>query len=146
LDHGYDKARTDAAVIVAEPTDKRGHRHGRGHIEPGIDNGRVHLREPLEEVADGAEDGDYGLDYRGSSTSRPPSTASSTVAFLLSDLADLAVYTPLQRRRLMLAVQASGVVGLIVDSIVFLWLAFGTWSSSRDRSRGRVGWFWRRFR
>jgi queuosine precursor transporter len=50
----------------------------------------------------------------------------TTVAFLLSELADLSVYTPLQRRRLMLAVLASGVVGLIVDSIVFLWLAFGS--------------------
>jgi len=50
----------------------------------------------------------------------------STAAFLLSELADLSVYTPLQRRRLMLAVLASGVVGLVVDSIIFLWLAFGS--------------------
>jgi uncharacterized PurR-regulated membrane protein YhhQ (DUF165 family) len=50
----------------------------------------------------------------------------SAVAFLLSEFADLAVYTPLQRRRLLLAVLASGVVGLIVDSIVFLQLAFGS--------------------
>lgn len=50
----------------------------------------------------------------------------STIAFLLSELADLSVYTPLQRRRLVLAVLASGAVGLVVDSIVFLWLAFGS--------------------
>lgn len=50
----------------------------------------------------------------------------STVAFLLSELADLSVYTPLQKRRLMLAVLASGAVGLVIDSIVFLWLAFGS--------------------
>lgn len=50
----------------------------------------------------------------------------SAVAFLLSELADLAVYTPLQRRRLVTAVFASGVVGLVVDSAVFLWLAFGS--------------------
>lgn len=50
----------------------------------------------------------------------------SGVAFLLSELADLAVYTPLARRRLVAAVIASSVVGLIVDSIVFLWLAFGS--------------------
>ena len=50
----------------------------------------------------------------------------STAAFLLSELADLAVYTPLQRRRLLLAVLASGLVGITVDSIVFLWLAFGS--------------------
>lgn len=55
----------------------------------------------------------------------PPLVVASTVAFLLSELADLAVYTPLQRRRLLLAVFASSTVGLIVDSAVFLHLAFG---------------------
>jgi uncharacterized PurR-regulated membrane protein YhhQ (DUF165 family) len=48
----------------------------------------------------------------------------STAAFLLSELADLAVYTPLQRRRLVAAVVLSGLAGLVVDSLVFLWLAF----------------------
>lgn len=47
-------------------------------------------------------------------------------AFLLSELADFAVYTPLQARRLVLAVFASSAVGLVVDSIVFLYLAFGS--------------------
>ena len=50
----------------------------------------------------------------------------SAAAFLLSEFADFAVYTPLARRRLVLAVLASGAVGLVVDSIVFLWLAFGS--------------------
>jgi uncharacterized PurR-regulated membrane protein YhhQ (DUF165 family) len=50
----------------------------------------------------------------------------SGIAFLMSEFADLAVYTPLARRRLMAAVAASGAVGLVVDSIVFLWLAFGS--------------------
>ncbi len=50
----------------------------------------------------------------------------SGVAFLLSEFADLAVYTPLARRRLVTAVVASSCVGLVVDSIVFLWLAFGS--------------------
>ena len=49
----------------------------------------------------------------------------SAVAFLLSEFADLAVYTPLQHRRLLLAVLASGLVGLVIDSAVFLYLAFG---------------------
>ena len=40
--------------------------------------------------------------------------------------ADLAVYTPLARRRLVAAVIASSFAGLVVDSIVFLWLAFGS--------------------
>jgi len=50
----------------------------------------------------------------------------SGVAFLLSEFADLAVYTPLARRRLVAAVIASSSIGLVVDSIVFLWLAFGS--------------------
>ncbi len=41
-------------------------------------------------------------------------------------MADLAVYTPLQRRGLVLAVFASSVVGLFVDSVIFLYLAFGS--------------------
>jgi uncharacterized PurR-regulated membrane protein YhhQ (DUF165 family) len=50
----------------------------------------------------------------------------SAVAFLLSETADLLVYTPLQKKGLMLAVIASSVVGLIIDSIIFLSLAFGS--------------------
>jgi uncharacterized PurR-regulated membrane protein YhhQ (DUF165 family) len=50
----------------------------------------------------------------------------SASAFLLSELADLFVYTPLQRRRFVTAVVASSVVGLAVDSAVFLSLAFGS--------------------
>lgn len=50
----------------------------------------------------------------------------SGAAFLASEAADLLVYTPLQRRRLVLAVIASGVAGLVVDSVLFLWLAFGS--------------------
>lgn len=50
----------------------------------------------------------------------------SAAAFLLSEFADFAVYTPLARRRLVLAVVLSSFAGLIVDSIIFLWLAFGS--------------------
>jgi uncharacterized PurR-regulated membrane protein YhhQ (DUF165 family) len=57
----------------------------------------------------------------------PPALAlASGTAFLLSELADLAVYTPLARRGLLRAVVVSGMVGLVIDSIVFLWLAFGS--------------------
>jgi uncharacterized PurR-regulated membrane protein YhhQ (DUF165 family) len=56
----------------------------------------------------------------------PALVIASTLAFLLSEIADLAVYTPLARRRLVAAVVASSLVGLVVDSIVFLWLAFGS--------------------
>jgi uncharacterized PurR-regulated membrane protein YhhQ (DUF165 family) len=56
----------------------------------------------------------------------PALVVASATAFLISEFADLAVYTPLARRGLVIAVVASGVVGLVVDSIVFLWLAFGS--------------------
>jgi uncharacterized PurR-regulated membrane protein YhhQ (DUF165 family) len=54
----------------------------------------------------------------------PPLVYASAVAFLLSELADFAVYTPLQSRGLVGAVLASSLVGLIADSVLFLWLAF----------------------
>jgi uncharacterized PurR-regulated membrane protein YhhQ (DUF165 family) len=57
----------------------------------------------------------------------------SGVAFLVSESADFAVYTPLERRWV-LGVLASNVVGAIVDSVVFLWLAF----SSLELLRGQV--------
>jgi len=56
----------------------------------------------------------------------PALVLASGTAFLVSELADFAVYTPLQRRRLVLAVFASGIVGLVIDSAIFLYLAFGS--------------------
>lgn len=56
----------------------------------------------------------------------PAIVLASAVAFALSELADMAVYTPLRRKGLWLACLASGAVGAVVDSAVFLWLAFGS--------------------
>jgi uncharacterized PurR-regulated membrane protein YhhQ (DUF165 family) len=56
----------------------------------------------------------------------PHLALASAAAFGLSELADLAVYEPLHRRRWLLAVAASNVIGLVVDSALFLWLAFGS--------------------
>jgi len=50
----------------------------------------------------------------------------STAAFLISEYADLAVYTSLERRRFVVAVLASSLVGLTIDSTLFLWLAYGS--------------------
>jgi len=58
--------------------------------------------------------------------SAPALVAASVAAFILSELADLAVYAPLQRKRLVIAVLLSGVIGAAVDSAVFLLLAFGS--------------------
>ena len=44
-----------------------------------------------------------------------PLVVASTTAFLLSELADFAVYTPLQKRGLVLAVLASSFVGLVAE-------------------------------
>ena len=48
----------------------------------------------------------------------------SAIAFLVSELADFAVYTPMLRRGWLRAVALSNLVGLVVDSALFLWLAF----------------------
>jgi len=69
----------------------------------------------------------------------PPSLVlASAAAFLISELADFAVYTPLQRRRLVLAVFASGLVGATVDSIAFLYLAFASLEFLAGQIIGKV--------
>lgn len=50
----------------------------------------------------------------------------SGVAFLLSESADAFVYDPLRNRYWPAAVVGSNVVGAVVDSALFLWLAFGS--------------------
>ena len=72
-------------------------------------------------------------------TLAPPALAlASMLAFLLSELADFGVYAPLARRRLVLAVLASGVVGAVVDSAVFLWVAFGSLDFIAGQVLGKV--------
>lgn len=55
--------------------------------------------------------------------SSPTIALASVVAFLLSELADLAVYTALRDRGYLRASVASNVVGAVVDTAVFLTLA-----------------------
>jgi uncharacterized PurR-regulated membrane protein YhhQ (DUF165 family) len=56
----------------------------------------------------------------------PDFALASAAAFLFSEFADFAVYTPLAERRWLTAVAASNIVGTVVDSVIFLWLAFGS--------------------
>ena len=57
----------------------------------------------------------------------PPSIAiASAVAFGLGEISDMVVYTPLRKRGRPLAVVASGVVGSVIDSVLFVWIAFGS--------------------
>ena len=53
----------------------------------------------------------------------PQLAVASGAAFLLAELADLVVYTPLRRRGYVRAAVASNLVGAVVDSFVFLTLA-----------------------
>ena len=53
----------------------------------------------------------------------PRLALASGSAFFFSEMVDLAVYTPLERRNFALAVLLSGVAGSIVDSVIFLGVA-----------------------
>jgi uncharacterized PurR-regulated membrane protein YhhQ (DUF165 family) len=44
----------------------------------------------------------------------------------------------LQRKRLVLAVLASGAVGAVVDSAVFLWMAFGSFDFIAGQIVGKI--------
>lgn len=52
--------------------------------------------------------------------------AASAAAFLVSELCDFWVYTPLRERGQIRAVVASNLVGSVVDSVLFLVIAFGS--------------------
>jgi len=68
----------------------------------------------------------------------PALVLASAAAFLVSETVDLAVYTPLQRRNLVLAVLLSGIAGLVVDSIAFLFIAFGDLSFLPGQVLGKL--------
>lgn len=81
----------------------------------------------------------------------PTLALASGVAFLVSELCDFAVFTPLQRRGLILAVVASNLVGLTIDSVLFLALAFGSQEYLAGQLVGKawtlvpvVTWLWLR--
>ncbi|RKN40770.1 VUT family protein [Streptomyces hoynatensis] len=52
----------------------------------------------------------------------------SAIAFATAELLDFAVYEPLRRRGLATALAASNAAGAGADSLLFLWLAFGSLS------------------
>ena len=55
----------------------------------------------------------------------PPSLViASVAAFVFSETADALVFTPLQKRGLLVAVAVSALAGILVDSVLFLQLAF----------------------
>ena len=58
--------------------------------------------------------------------SEPALVIASVCAFLFAELADFAVYAPMKKRYPAMAVIASGLAGSVVDSAIFLSLAFGS--------------------
>src|SRR5918997_866238 len=56
----------------------------------------------------------------------PQFALASGVAFLVSELLDFAVYTPLRKRFWLWAMVPSNLVGTVLDSVIFLTLAFGS--------------------
>ena len=72
------------------------------------------------------------------SFSAPSLVLASAAAFLFSELADLLVFTPLQKRGLVVAAVASSIVGLVVDSIIFLQMAFGSLDFITGQIVGKV--------
>lgn len=85
----------------------------------------------------------------------PQFALASAVAFLVSELADFAVYTPLRARHWLGAVFASNTVGLVADSVLFLSLAFGSLEFLPGQVVGKLWvtfvavailWAWRRQR
>lgn len=84
----------------------------------------------------------------------PQFALASGAAFLFSETADFLVYTPLRARGYWLAgVLASNTVGDLVDSLLFLYLAFGSFAYLEGQLIGKwlvtlpfIGlmWIWRR--
>lgn len=68
----------------------------------------------------------------------PSFAMASGAAFLLAELADFAVYSPLRARNWPSAVVASNVAGSVIDSLLFLWLAFDTTNGWLDLTIGKA--------
>jgi uncharacterized PurR-regulated membrane protein YhhQ (DUF165 family) len=58
--------------------------------------------------------------------SPPALVVASVVAFLVAELIDTAVYAPLIKKGLIVAAIGSSLVGMAVDSFLFLQIAFGS--------------------
>ena len=68
----------------------------------------------------------------------PDFAVASGVAFLISESADLAVYDPLRNRNWPAAVVLSNTVGSVVDSVLFLGLAFSSTAGWFDLTVGKL--------
>ncbi|MCG8917399.1 VUT family protein [Actinokineospora sp. PR83] len=68
----------------------------------------------------------------------PALATASTVAFIVAELLDFAVYEPLRKRGLIVAVVGSNIVGLLADSLIFLKIAFDSFEFLPGQIIGKV--------
>ena len=68
----------------------------------------------------------------------PHIALASAAAFAISETADFAIYSPLRRRRPIVAMALSNTVGSLLDSLVFLSLAFGSLSLFGGQVAGKA--------
>lgn len=69
----------------------------------------------------------------------PAIAFASGAAFLASELADFGIYTQVRKYSKWLGMLLSGVVGSIIDSFLFLWLAFNSIAFWEGQIIGKVG-------
>ena len=69
----------------------------------------------------------------------PYIAVASLLAFTVSELSDFAVYSKVRARSRELGVLASGIVGSIIDSVLFLWVAFGSLAHIDEQIIGKIG-------
>lgn len=62
----------------------------------------------------------------------------SLVAFVVSELSDFGVYSKLRDKSKLIAVVVSGIVGSVIDSTLFLWIAFGSLAFIEGQIIGKV--------
>jgi hypothetical protein len=70
--------------------------------------------------------------------SEPPYLVASVGTFLLAQVVNMAIYTPLARHGFALAVAVASAVGGIVDSAAFMWIAFGSLDHILELSIGKI--------
>jgi uncharacterized PurR-regulated membrane protein YhhQ (DUF165 family) len=56
----------------------------------------------------------------------PAVATASAAAFAVSELIDFAIYTKIRRRNKPAAIATSGIIGGVIDSLIFLQIAFGS--------------------
>lgn len=68
----------------------------------------------------------------------PQLAVASASAFLVAELVDLLIYTALRGRGFLVASLTSSMAGLLLDSLIFVWVAFGSADLLLGQSLGKA--------